>query len=184
MKSRLLIIIVGIVFSGGFTVVVPPVSAQCLVNEDWFDVPCLDEIINGKYNQDEVDRWAEYYQYKGTVFMEEKRFELEQAIKEDTLQNWIDQSDQNKNIYEYYFFSGRAPNLVGYYFGFDEFMINESSTIHDPYTDDERYQLASSKISTGGIGIEPEFNEFIIIVGILIGSGITFSMMMFWRKRK
>jgi hypothetical protein len=184
MKTRLLIIIVGIVFSSGFTVVVPLVSAQCLVNEDWFDVPCLDEIINGKYNQDDVDRWAEYFQYKGTVFMEEKRSELEQAIQDDTLQNWIDQSDQNKNVYEYYFFSGRAPNTGEYPGMFDEIMINESSTIHDPYTDDERYQLASSKIYTGGTGIEPEFNEFIIIVGILIGSGITFGMMMFWRKRK
>jgi len=184
MRTRFLIIIVGIVFSGGFVVVVPPVSAQCLVNEDWFDVPCLDGIINGKYDQNEVDRWAEYYQYKGTTFMEEKRSELEQVIKEDTLKNWIDQSDQNKNVYEYYFFSGRAPNVGGYYGMFDEFMINESSTIHDPYTDDERYQLAAKKVPLGGLGINFDFVGIVIILGIVFGSGIVIGLIFYWRNRK
>ena len=73
MKTRFLIII-GLaaspfVFSQGF--------GMCLVNEDWHDAPCLDETINGRYVQTDVDRWAEYYQHKGTVVMDEKRSELE-----------------------------------------------------------------------------------------------------------
>ena len=47
MKTRLLIITVLVVspfvISEGF--------GMCLVNEDWYDVPCLDEVINGKYVQ-------------------------------------------------------------------------------------------------------------------------------------
>jgi len=195
MKTGLLIIIaMGIVILFTTTIV----HAQCLVNEDWSDTPCLDDIINGRFNQDQVNKWAEYYSYKGTVFMEEKHSELEHVINEGNLQNWVDESDQNRNVYEYYFFSGRAPNLVGYSFGFDEFMIDESSTIHDPYTDDERYQLTSTKIPLGGTGIE--FDEMmgislisyghqwilkitvfvLILIAISVGTVVSIK---FWRKR-
>jgi len=180
MKSRLLIII-------GMTVspfVLSEGFGMCLVNEDWYDAPCLDELINGKYNQNDVNRWAEYYQYKGTVVMDEKRSELEQAIKDGNLQNWIDESDENSNIYDYYFFSGRSPNIGKYHAQFDEFGIKEGSTIHDPYIDDERYQLALKKIPTGGLGIDPQFNMWEIIAGILVGSGLTVGLLLFWRIRK
>ena len=181
MKTRLLIIIViGIAILSAISIA----HAQCLVNEDWPDAPCLDEIINGRFNQEQVNRWAEYYQYKGTIFMEEKRSELEQAINENTLQEWVDESIQNRNVYDYYFFSGRAPALVGYSFGFEEFMKNESSTIYDPYTDDERYQLASNKVELGGLGIDPDFNTYVIIAGILSGVGIGIGLMLFWRNKK
>jgi hypothetical protein len=116
--------------------------------------------------------------------MDEKRLELKQAIEKNNLQNWIDESDENKNVYSYYFFSGRAPNTGEYYAEFDEFMINESSTIHDPYTDDERYQLALQKIPTGGLGIDPQFSIMVIIASILAGSGLTVGFVLFWRKRK
>ena len=179
MKTRLLIIIAMIVFP----LLIPQSFALCIENDDWPDAPCIDLIINGKYEQKDVDRWAGYYQYKGTVFMEQKRSELEQAIKVDNLQNWVDESIQNRNVYEYYFFSGRAPNTGEYYGNFDKFMINESSTIHDPYTDDERYQLASKKVPLGGLGIDPEFDLGIIISGIIIGVGSAIGLI-YWRKRK
>jgi hypothetical protein len=178
MKTNLLILTMII-----FPLLIPQSFASCIENDDWPDAPCLDLKINGKYKQDDVDRWAGYYQYKGTVFMEEKRSELEQAIKADNLKNWANESIQNRNVYEYYFFSGRAPNTGEYYGDFDKFMINESSTIHDPYTDDERYQLASSKIPVGGLGITPEFNELVVLVGILIGSGLTLGLILFWRRK-
>jgi hypothetical protein len=182
MKTRVLIIFaIGIV--GISASAIPIVYAQCLVNEDWPDAPCLDGIINGHYPQKDVNRWAEYYQYKGTVFMEQKRSELDNAIQENSLQGWADRSIQNRNVYEYYFFSGRDPNTGEYYGQFDEFMIKESSTIHDPYTDDERYQLAN-KVPLGGLGINPQFDLVIIVIGIALGFGIAISMMVYWRKRK
>ena len=133
MKTRLLIIIV-IVFLPSLIV---SVFAQCIVNEDWPDAPCLDYIINGYYDQNQVDRWADYYPYKGTIFMQQKRSEMDQAIKDDNLKEWVNESTQNRNVHAYYFFSGRAPNTGEYDGKFTEFMKKESSTIYDPYTDDE-----------------------------------------------
>ena len=156
--------------------------ASCVVNEDWYDAPCLDTITNGKYDQREVNKWKDYYQYKGTEWMEQKHTEMKQAISEDILKEWISQSTQNRNVYSYYFFSGRAPDIGEYRAGFDEFMINESSTIHDPYTDDERYQLAKSKIPLGGLGIDPELNQFVII-GIIIGVGVPVGLFFYWRRK-
>ncbi len=162
---------------------IPYSFASCIVNEDWPDAPCLDSIGNGKYDQGEVNKWSQYYSFKGTEFMEQKRIELEKAINENTLQEWVDESIQNRNVYEYYFFSGRAPNTGEYFGQFEEFMINESSTDHDPYTDDERYQLASNKVELGGLGIDPDFNMYVIILGILSGVGIGVGLVFFWRRK-
>jgi len=156
--------------------------ASCVVNEDWEDAPCLDSISNGRFDQRDVNKWSDYYQYKGTQWMEQKRAEMTQAINEDTLKEWAYQSAQNNNVYSYYYFSGRAPNIGEYHAEFEEFMINESSTIHDPYTDDERYQLAGSKVPLGGLGIEPEFNQFIII-GIVVGVGIPVGLLIYWKRK-
>lgn len=156
--------------------------ASCVVNEDWENAPCLDTITNGKYDQNEVNKWKGYYQYKGTEWMEQKREEMKQAISDDSLKEWISQSIQNRNVYSYYFFSGKAPDIGEYRAGFDEFMINESSTIHDPYTDDERYQLAESKVPLGGLGIDPEFNQF-VIVGIIIGVGVPIGLLVYWKRK-
>lgn len=99
MKTRWIILFV-------ILIILPPplVFSQCIKNDDWEKAPCLDVIANGRYNQEDVNMWAEYYSYKGTEFMEKKRSELNQAIEEEILQEWVDESDQNRNIYEYYFF--------------------------------------------------------------------------------
>lgn len=179
MKTGLLIL----VFFGLF-IAIPNSFATCIVNEDWHDAPCLDSLANGKYDQEEVNMWSKYYSYKGTEFMEQKRSELNNAISDGILQEWVDESVHNRNVYEYYFFSGRAPNTGEYLGQFDEFMINESSTIHNPYIDDELYQLASNKVPLGGYGIDPDFNMYVIAFGILSGIGIGIGLMFFRRKRK
>ena len=165
-----------------FSVFIMQVFASCAVNEDWIDAPCLDTIGNGRYDQNEVDKWKGYYKFKGTEFMEQKRSEMEEAISEDSLQQWVKSSTQNENVYSYYYFSGRAPNIGIYHAGFEEFMIEESSTIHDPYTDDERYELARDKVPLGGLGINPEFDP-IIIFGIVVGVALPIGLLVFWRKR-
>lgn len=109
-------------FMSGF---IPNASASCIVNEDWPDAPCLDTIGNGRYNQEEVDMWTGYYSYKGSQFMEEKYIQLNEAIKEDRLEKWAEESTENRNVYEYYFFSGRAPNTGEYRGQFDVIKINE-----------------------------------------------------------
>jgi len=171
--------IVGVI---GFSFFIMQGFASCVVNDDWIDAPCLDTISNGNYDQKEVEKWKGYYKYKGTEFMEQKRGEMEEAIKEDSLQQWIRSSTQNENVYSYYYFSGRAPDIGIYHAGFEEFMKDESSTIHDPYTDDERYQLAKSKVPLGGLGINPEF-DLILIFGIVVGVTLPVFLILFWRKR-
>lgn len=101
------------------------VSASCIVNSDWPEAPCLDQIINGRYDQDAINRWSEYYSYKGSIFMEQKYTEMKDAIDENRLQEWKDESMQNNNVYQYYFFSGRAPNTGEYHGQFDTINVNE-----------------------------------------------------------
>jgi len=165
-----------------FPVLVLQALATCVVNEDWEDAPCLDTIANGRYDQNEVNKWKDYYKFKGTEFMDQKRSEMEEAIKEDSLKQWVKTSAQNGNVYAYYYFSGRAPDIGQYRAGFEEFMIDERSTIHDPYNDDERNQLAGSKVPLGGLGINPEFDP-VIIFGILVGVALPIGLLVFWRKR-
>jgi len=156
--------------------------ASCVVNEDWEGAPCLDGISNGRFDQRDINKWSDYYQYKETQWMEQKRSEMNQAINENTLKDWVNQSIQNHNVYSYYYFSGRAPDIGEYYGEFEEFMINESSTIHDPYTDDERYQLAERKVPLGGSGIEPEF-DWTVIVAVIVGVSLPIGLMFFWRRK-
>lgn len=122
MKISLLVIIVVSIVP-----IIPYVFADCTVNTDWSDAPCLDLIINGKYQQHELDKWTDYYSYKGSTFMEEKHLELNQAIKDNNLQEWVDESMSHRNVYEYYFFSGRAPNTGEYNGQFDVIKVNEDN---------------------------------------------------------
>lgn len=148
----------------GFTVAIPYAYADCNINTDWPDAPCLDVIVNGAYLQYEVDRWSEYYSYKGSVFMEEKHLEMNKAINENRLQGWVDESMTHRNVYEYYFFSGRAPDTGEHSGQFDVITTNEENA--------------------------PEYGEFsfpeitpLLIVGIIGGIIIGF-VFMIRRKRK
>jgi hypothetical protein len=167
---------------------------QCIVNEDWSDAPCLDSITNGRYNQEDVNIWTAYYQYKGPIFMEEKHSELNNAIRDNHLKEWVNESTQNRNVYEYYFFSGRAPHIGEYLGQFDVIKIKENLPPHDPYTDDESLRVASAKkfiaeeSNGGGSGMgffdSSTFDVRIIIIATLIGAGSGIGLTLYWRKRK
>jgi len=102
MKGRLLIIIGMIIFP----VVLSQGFADCDINTDWPDAPCMDE----GYQQHQVRKWAEYFDYKGEQFMDSKRIEMNDAIKDNRLLDWEEQSIQNQNVWQYYYFTGMAPN--------------------------------------------------------------------------
>jgi len=59
--------------------------------------------------------WADYHDYKGTEFMDAKKQEMTHAIQNNRLQQWIDESIQNYNVWTYYYFSGEAPNSSPYH---------------------------------------------------------------------
>jgi hypothetical protein len=105
-----------------------PAFASCIVNTYWPDAPCMDLIVGGHYPQDQVDKWAAYYDYNGAQFMEAKKMELDKAAKEDRLMEWVDESIQNSNVWQYYYFSGHTPNPYPQNFGFDP--INRNTTVN------------------------------------------------------
>lgn len=110
MKTRLLIII-GIVISMGVVIIIPHAYAQCVQNDDWLDRPCLDGGTRGSYFQREVDKWSQYYDYKGSDIMEFKKLEMNKIIQQNNLEKWIRESHENYNVWSYYYFSGEAPDI-------------------------------------------------------------------------
>ena len=107
MNSKYLIIFIVL---AGFVTNTISSFPMCAQNEDWSDAPCMDMIVNGHYPQEQVDMWADYHDYKGTEFMDAKKQEMTHAIQNNRLQQWIDESIQNYNVWTYYYFSGEAPN--------------------------------------------------------------------------
>ncbi len=67
-------VILSVLIAFAFSYLLIPQSfADCSTNADWPDAPCMDEIVNGRIPQHQVDRWTEYYEYKGAQFMESKK---------------------------------------------------------------------------------------------------------------
>ena len=140
----------------------------CAENKDWPDAPCMDMIENGHYPQHQVDRWSEYYDYKGKQFMESKKQEMNQSIQDDTLQQWVDESNQNYNVWTYYHFSGEAPGSYPYHDAAFELITRDKMplqnlvSVHNPFWYD------------------PESWFF---AGIL-GSMVAIPIIVLWRKKR
>ncbi len=108
MKNRILMIIVmvifPIIFSDGF--------AQCRYNDDWPPAPCFDM---GKVSKLEYKwAWAPYYVEKGDELMKIKHAEMHDALKNGTIEEWVDSSLQNWNVYNYYRSVGDIENQFPY----------------------------------------------------------------------
>ncbi len=183
MKSRLLIII-GIIFSCGFAI--SNVYADCDINRDWPDAPCLDEVVNDAYMQHLVNKWAEYFDYKGEQFMDSKRMEMNDAIKDNKLLEWTDQSIQNQNVWQYYYFSGQAPNpyphLQNVKFEPIEPILTKSQMAGTIIDCIEGYkQVEHECVPDDGLKI---FNHEIFYVVLLIVLAVFSVIIYVWRKRK
>ena len=151
-----------------FPLVIQHGFAMCATNEDWPDAPCMDMIGNGHYPQEQVDRWSDYYDYKGEQFMETKKAEMNQAIQDDILQEWVDESIQNHNVWTYYHFSGYAPGIPYYHAAGFELITRENMplqnliSIHNPFWYDPQAW---------------------IVAGV-VGCVIAIPTIAVWRKRK
>ena len=95
-------------------IVLQPAYADCSRDNDWPEKPCLDA---GPYSEEYLKAtWEEYYEYKGQVWMEAKKAEMDQAIKDGTLNEWVETRSApdnfaNYNVYFYYFLNGQAPAI-------------------------------------------------------------------------
>jgi len=105
--------------------------ALCIVNEDWSQAPCLDMMINGCYNSEDVKNWIKNYpDYKGQSLLESKKIEMINAIDEKRLQQWASNSNENSNVWKYHHLKGEVPSLTGaYYQCVDQLNTNKSFTV-------------------------------------------------------
>ena len=104
--------------------------AQCVVNEDWPQAPCLDMVINECYDSKDVKDWMKYHDYKGQSLMESKKIEMINAIDGEKLQEWESESHENSNVWQYYYLKGVVPSISGaYYPCTDQLNAKESFTV-------------------------------------------------------
>jgi hypothetical protein len=99
--------------------------AQCFINEDWPQAPCLDHLINGCYDSDDVKTWMKYYDYKGESFMESKKSEMADAFEANRLSEWESRSSENFNVWQYYYLNGEIPGFGGGYYRCNEQFVPE-----------------------------------------------------------
>jgi hypothetical protein len=115
------------------------------------------------------ERWAEYYEIKGSEWMETRKQEMLNAIENGTLDEWIDLDPTmaHHNVYTYYFVKGEIPDQDGKY-------------VDQIYAEQERQKL-EQQIGQDNLPIgQYTLSLNIIIVAILlIGVGI-----LIWISRK
>jgi hypothetical protein len=89
-------------------------NAECIRDEDWPEKPCLD---SGTYSEAQLKQiWDKYYEMKGKEWMEMKKAEMDQAIRNGTFGQWINYAPgnnfANSNVYTYYRLNNQVPNMV------------------------------------------------------------------------
>jgi hypothetical protein len=93
-----------------------PSFGQCIRDDDWPEKPCLDTPPYSKSDLKEV--WQKYYDLKGKEWMEMKKAEMDQAIRDGTLKEWVEYHGDpnnfaNYNVYFYYYLNDQAPDAYG-----------------------------------------------------------------------
>lgn len=144
----------------------------CFASPDWPDEPCWGKRCA---NSDEPacidpnwwkERWAPYYDYKGSEWMEEKKQEMMYAIQNDNLFEWIQLTQDNgthSNVHKYYFYFGEVPDLDGNFV--DDVFAENRLALSSDATDTDYTTLVFFAV----LGIVPA-----ALIGIAI----------FWMKRK
>lgn len=89
----------------------PQGFSQCLYNDDWPDAPCFD--MGPASHQKFHDAWAPYYEYKGTEWMESKKIELNQALDNGIIEEWVEEIE-NYNVYRYYLSQNEIQSSLSY----------------------------------------------------------------------
>lgn len=89
---------------------------ECADDKDWPDMtkPC--PLYGAESDAELRERWDKYYELKGQDWMQSKKVEMDQAIRNGTFTEWIryapDNSHANRNVYFYYRLNNQAPLMV------------------------------------------------------------------------
>ena len=104
-------------FGISFTTFMTDAYGWCPENNDWLDAPCYApyQITLESFEEKIKDDWANYYDYKGELWMEQKQYEMQQAMQTDSLDKWIELTESHGNVHYYYYLQGEAPDLNGEY---------------------------------------------------------------------
>ena len=104
-------------FGISFTIFITDAFGWCPENNDWPDAPCytLYQITSESFEDKVKEDWEKYYDYKGELWMEQKRYEMKQAIQTDFLYKWLDLAESHHNVHYYYYLQGEAPDVNGEY---------------------------------------------------------------------
>ena len=192
MKTRLLIIIAIIILP----LVFPQGFSQCIYNNDWPDAPCFDI---GPVSHLEFNRaWASYYDYKGAEWTETKKGEMNQALEQGVLEEWVDELE-NYNVYRYYLSRNEIQSHLpydGFFVTIDPNFVNPSSQPEKNKENKVDFRDSTGEIickgysSGGGFFEYPEcgpidqFVKRVLIVVLPIAGIITGTIFLIRRKRK
>lgn len=116
MNTRFLMIF-AIGISGFFIVFdIQQIDAMCKRNSDWPAAPCYGCPGCVPSLEKQTSDWEPYYDYKGADFMENKKREMLDAIKNNQLDEWRASGprDQNSNVYQYYELHGITNEMMVY----------------------------------------------------------------------
>ena len=152
-------------------------NRTCPENTDWPDAPNRCDIRENYTRTQLKNLYDQYYQYKGTQWMEMKKTEMDSVISKGSwieghyaLSVWLGHTQrelpfENINVYLYYALNGQAPDVGwGWYAANDEF---------EPV-------ITLYYVSPGAIMIISAF----IIVGAIICSFLSFKKIILHPKRK
>jgi len=120
-KKRTSILVIAIAISTSlFILASKDVDAMCVLDQDWPAKPCYDTYPPLPLTMSEWQQlWNDYYEFKGKDWMEQKKLEMDGAIKSDTLTEWIEsgygsQNFTNYNVWFYYYVNDMSPAPLGY----------------------------------------------------------------------
>ncbi|AFS82992.1 hypothetical protein NSED_05950 [Candidatus Nitrosopumilus sediminis] len=117
-------------------------------------------------------RWSEYYNYKGSEWMELKKQEMLLSINNGTIEDWLntDPSRAHYNVFNYYFYAGEIPNLEGKFI---------DQVKQDMFFSDMKQNLNNNQFPLGN---HTYINFSLMLAGVTsIAVVITFIL---WKKRK
>ena len=120
--KTILLMIVGMMLV--FPVLISEGFSQCVYNDDWPPAPCFDM---GKISKLEYKcAWAPYYVEKGDELMKSKHSEMHDALRNGSIEEWVDASMQNWNVYNYY----RSVGDIESQFPYDVELLESSPQYH------------------------------------------------------
>ncbi|AJW70310.1 hypothetical protein [Nitrosopumilus adriaticus] len=166
MKTRLLIIFACMfVLLFGYS---QHVTAICMENPDWPDAPCYAIRANNPGEMYERNDWVPYYDYKGEEFMESKKTELLEAIKEKRLDEWRREGpdSQHNNVFMYYYTQGEIPH--------------EDGKFYEQHKQEEVTAYYVASLSEGYVPVGSASVHFVLILIPVVA----LTAFVIWRKRK